>query len=549
MKMDLLKKRGLPIIAVIAICGLAAGCGEKEPEEVEPAQVEPAEPTPPPKPPPPAQRPAPNVKPAVRTSFTDVAKRLDTGGSVYAYLSTEQWVRQLTPQLEMIEPVAEELLKKAKVGSLGQTFEVLRRILDRSGLQDVTGVGFSAFSLENGLHRSKTLLHRKGNSIGYVWSFAPPIEDPLPGVDLFPAGTVYATYADLDYAAAWKVLSDEIAIMGTPELKEQFRESQDSMRKAVGVDVAQFLTSVTDGMGMVVTSNPEEQLTLGNTNKSEAYKIDRPDFALIVGAKDAAIYNSVVNEFANKDDNKQVVDGTLRMMVLQPINEDSPQWRWTVGFDGEHLMFGTGESVIRGVVAAKAGKGLRQDTDFENLANNAPTTGRMITYSSDRFAALKRDLHLHLSKQEEAEMGDFLQGFMEILHPGGSSISVMQANSDGWLWTSLSSKEPARQMLTTGIIKPLKLVATIAIPGFKAGRARAQRNSCVRNQEKIDEAKRKWATKGNLQPTAVPSTRSLLRIMGSMPSCPNGGTYNPQAVAELCTCSHPGHSRTGNEEP
>ena len=544
MKTHWLKHSWLSLITTIAVCGMAVGCGDKEPEVDESAAaLEPVEPPPPPKPPIPEERPVPNVKPAAETSFADVAQRLDIGGNVYAYLSTEQWVKQLNGQLDRMEPVAEDIAQTAKIGSTSSTFKMLRRILERSGLQEVTGVGYSAFSLENGLHRSKTLLKRKPDGTGYVWTFAPPVDDPLPGIDLLPVGTVYANFANLDYAAAWKWLSDEVTIMGSAEIQEEFAKSQDEMRKAIGVDVEQFLGSITDGVGVLVTSNPDEQLTLGDTNKGKAYKIDRPDFALIIGTTDSTVYDAVLTEFGEKEGNKQVLEGRLRMLVMDPLNEENEDWRWTLGFDGEHLMFATSESILKGIAKAKAGNGLRNDTNFEKLASSAPPMGRIFSYSSDRFAALKRDLHLHLTKLEEPEMASFFQGILEMMHPGGGSVSVMQANADGWLWTTMSTEEPARQMLTTGIIKPLKLIATIVIPNFKAGRARAQRNSCVKNQEKIDEAKRKWAERIRDNPNAVPSTRSLLRIMKVMPTCPNGGTYEPRSISEICTCTHPGHSR------
>ncbi|MGB0579975.1 MAG: hypothetical protein ACPGVU_09765 [Limisphaerales bacterium] len=533
----------IPLLAAIAIVGLAVGCGDKEPEIDENAIVEPEEPVLPPKPPTPDERPAPNVQPAVDSSFVDVAKKLDTGGSAFAYLSTAQWVQRLSQQVETVGAMVEEITRTSNFASQEQSFKVVKRIVERGGLQEVAGMGYSAFSPESGAHRSKTYLHRKAGASGYLWKIAPPVDDVLYGVDLLPKGTVYATFANLDYAAAWQILSDEIAIVGTPEVQESFSKSQEEMKKAVGMDVSELLGGITDGIGIIVTSNPEDQLTLGDTNTGKAYKIDRPDFALVIGTRDSRIYDSFRTEFGEKEGNKQVIEGKLRMLVMDPLNENNKDWRWTLGFDGEHLMFSTGESILKGIANAKAGEGLNKEDAFGLLAADAPQMGRVFSYSSDRLASLQRDLHLHMTKLEETEMAGFVHGFLEVMHPGGSSYSAMQSSNDGWLWTTMSTEEPARQMLNSSFIKPMKLVATVAIPSFKAGKARAERNTCHKNQEKIDSAKKQWGERVRGNPNAVPSTRSLVRILKVMPSCPSGGTYQPRSISEICTCTHPGHAR------
>lgn len=76
-----------------------------------------------------------------------------------------------------------------------------------------------------------------------------------------------------------------------------------------------------------------------------------------------------------------------------------------------------------------------------------------------------------------------------------------------------------------------------------AGITIIRRNACINNLREIDAAKQQWALANNAQMNAVPAAKDLLPyfIGGVFPTCPSGGTYYINSVAELPECSIPGH--------
>src|SRR5439155_18037023 len=72
----------LVVAAALLLLAVGNGCGKKEAQDTAP---------------PPQSKPA--VVSAEKTSFTEVTAQLDPGGSLYAYLSTSQWLEGLSGRI------------------------------------------------------------------------------------------------------------------------------------------------------------------------------------------------------------------------------------------------------------------------------------------------------------------------------------------------------------------------------------------------------------------------------------------------------------------
>lgn len=87
----------------------------------------------------------------------------------------------------------------------------------------------------------------------------------------------------------------------------------------------------------------------------------------------------------------------------------------------------------------------------------------------------------------------------------------------------------------------LPMLMIIAVPNFMRARATAQRNVCIMNLKRIDAAKQKWAMENKKQAKDVPTEQDLAPYLGTMPICPNGGTYSINENDQNPTCTVPGH--------
>ncbi|HEV2318604.1 MAG TPA: hypothetical protein VGV18_02570 [Verrucomicrobiae bacterium] len=73
--------------------------------------------------------------------------------------------------------------------------------------------------------------------------------------------------------------------------------------------------------------------------------------------------------------------------------------------------------------------------------------------------------------------------------------------------------------------------------------AAQQRSQCIANLRLIYAAKQVWALEKNKTDADTPTEQDLLPYIkgGVFPICPSGGTYTIGSVAQLPTCSIPGH--------
>lgn len=114
----------------------------------------------------------------------------------------------------------------------------------------------------------------------------------------------------------------------------------------------------------------------------------------------------------------------------------------------------------------------------------------------------------------------------------------------------LTGQGPAVAGLVMGymsivMIPVIALLAAIAIPNFVRARDTAQMNACINNLRIIDAAKQQWALEKGKGSSDTPTTGDISPYLGSnqgMPVCLKGGTYEIHAIAELPTCSVPGHA-------
>jgi len=97
------------------------------------------------------------------------------------------------------------------------------------------------------------------------------------------------------------------------------------------------------------------------------------------------------------------------------------------------------------------------------------------------------------------------------------------------------------------VILIIGLLLAVALPNFLKARERSYSNACQANLRTIQTAKEQWQDEKKVPGSAVPAWSDLVgptNFIQSMPVCPAGGLYLPNAVANDPTCSLttvPGH--------
>jgi hypothetical protein len=174
------------------------------------------------------------------TSFAAVTQHLDTGGSFYFYLSTDEaqrWVRSGFDEggklLEQFGP----MLGEENAGQAAMGFATAKVLYAGIGLDAIDGIGASTRSLGDGLKRNVAMLHRDpANGDGILWKALGTASHDLDGLSLMPADTVYAFHGDLDLAGILAWVKTMAAANLPPEVTQPLTEmlAQPQVQKALG---------------------------------------------------------------------------------------------------------------------------------------------------------------------------------------------------------------------------------------------------------------------------------------------------------------------------
>jgi prepilin-type N-terminal cleavage/methylation domain-containing protein len=90
------------------------------------------------------------------------------------------------------------------------------------------------------------------------------------------------------------------------------------------------------------------------------------------------------------------------------------------------------------------------------------------------------------------------------------------------------------------VVAIIALLAAIAIPNFVKARTASQKSACIANLKQVNGAKATWALEAKKVNSDSPADTDLFgatQYIRQKPSCPGGGAYTIDTVANLPTCS------------
>jgi hypothetical protein len=469
----MIKPSPFPTLSVLVLCLLAAGgCDRKEETPATPAKVEPATK------PVAATGSSAAQKSAEPNSFDEVAARLDRGGSLYFYLSAEQWLSTLSQQLGSLRDV---LLTSAPIAGEADRematkgFKVLTDVVKTSGLEEVTGFGASSFAVEPGVHRNTLFVHHyPGKGKGFLWSSFGKAPHPLKALDLLPADTALANFGDLDLATLFGAVRRTLANLDMPEATKGLDEALEQFSKVAGMSVDDLLRSLGGSVGFVLTLDPASPITLpvegGGT-------IPTPRLALVFQVNDDRIFKQIDTTLAANPAIEKVDEPDLRMRTMPmptPLQAMAPtfEFRPSVAQWGGYLTIASDDKLVRAMIdALKTGKGYKATPEFAKLSKGLPAEGNGFQLGTQRFADLLNRLPEILAKAQPAlalQQQAFSSGVFGS-SKSGPVYSVSSHVENGWLVVGKGS-QGAGQILAPLLLVPAAVAAGVALPALSKAR-------------------------------------------------------------------------------
>jgi hypothetical protein len=490
----------------------------------------------------PAQTPAPAI---AKTSYAEVTSQLDPGGNFYLYLGTAQWLDHLSTKFEGWRGLALSLpdLKAEDKANVEKGFDVAKRIIRDSGVEEITGLGLSSVEIEPGLYRNKALLHHyPGHDQGFLWKLGGQKPHPLTGLDLLPTTTTLALFADLDLPLLWQVIQDETAKSGFPDATNFLNQVPAEFEKNTKVNWDQFLHSLGGEFGLVMTLNPSNNVPI--PVPPTAISIPEPGLMLVVRVNDDTIFNRIAEELKS---NPQVISqetNGLRLRIMPMPIPFLPYLQPAAASSGGYLLIASSDALVKEALAVKAGEkpGLKSTAEFKRLAQNLPTEGNQFAFVGERFSQTMQQIQAQsMNNAGSPEVSAWFKSLMDQMHSSAACFSVGVNAPNGCLTIGNGSQSYANLAVMPIAIVP-GMLAAIAVPNFVKARATAQQNACINNLRQLDAAKAQWALEKSKKEGDEPTKEDLLPYLKSWPTCPQGGEYHIGKIGEKTTCSIPGHT-------
>jgi hypothetical protein len=503
----------------------------------------------------PASAPKPGVPPPVvvvsaeKTSFQQVTSKLEPGGNLYLYLGTEQWLEGLSRKMgewrKLVGAIPD--VKSKERAQIEKVFDIVTNLVQRSGIEDVSGFGMSAIAIEKGLYRSKSVLHHySGKGAGFLWSLFGQKPHGLEGLNLLSTNAALAGFVDVDVPALWSGITAEVKKAGVPQVQQGLAKVPEAFEKATGLKLEKVLASLGGEFGFVVILDDAKKVSL--PVQGESLEFPEPGLLLIAKVRDDTIFDRVERELTNKQMQVVRVDKPGLRMRTVPLPLPLPfQLRPTLASAGGYLFLATTDALVQEALAVRAGQtpGLKSTAEFRRLAQGVPVEGNQFAYMSRRFGGALMDMQrkalLGNDKTPEA-IKSLLQGLF-VSDDANCAYSVGANTDEGWVTVATGNQSPAKMLLLSATAVPAAVFAAVAIPNFTRAKQTAQQKACINNLRQIDGAKQQWALEMKKAETETPMRSDLLKYFSgqAFPACPAGGSYTMNPVGTRPRCSIPGH--------
>jgi len=471
----------------------------------------------------------PAVKSAEPTAFREVTAQLDAGGSLFVYLSTDQFLGNLSGKVRDVGQFILGMpgMAPGERAQAEQVIGLIQSLVRQSGVEEAAGMGFSGIAIEKGFYRTRFVLQRAGGSDGYLWHWFGSKPHPLAGLDLLPADTVWAGFGDADLLGIWEALLKSGTDAKLAPMVAGMRELSANVEKATGHSLEQHLASYGGeiGIALVLDANRTCNLPLGEIELEE---LPEPALMLALKVKDDTLFNTVEAALAQNPQSSSGKTETARWRSLTvPVPVTFP-FRPTVARLGDYLMVASNDRLVERVDKVRAGKepGLKSGPEWQRLAKGLPTEGNSFAFVSPRFGQAIEKVQQAVLRQAGEKSGGAAPDFGALQGAFGlsmtpASYSVSWTDATGLHGVGQGTQEPAATLVSSAVVAPTAIMAGMMLPALAKAKSTAQEAACMNNLKQIALGLIMYANDhGDVLPPDLESIKEYLGGAPRMLVCP-----------------------------
>jgi hypothetical protein len=493
------------------------------------------------------------------TSFDAVTQHLDTGGSFYFYLSTDEaqgWVRTGFDEVGKLMEQFGPMLGEEGAGQAAMALTAAKALYAGIGLDAIDGIGASTRSLGDGLKRNVAMLHRDpAKSDGILWKAFGGAAHDLDGLSLMPADTVYAFHGDLDLAAilAWAktMAANNLPPEATLPLDEMLAQPQvQQILAAYGGEVGAYVTLDFQKMHKLIV--PDVEATLPGDapavpgiesaipngvptvpsglpalpgEEGVVMEIPEPGLVLTIKVKNGDLLAMLQEVAESMGMTLAEVDlgGVKAFQFPQPIPfPPLPEMNVqpVVFQSGGYLILTSSPGLAAKVIATQADPdtGLRGTAEFAKLTKGMELEGNQFTFMSGRVAGLYGKIIKQGMAAEAAMLSEPVQNLMVRLLTLGmkGQVSVLQVLPEGFLVHSHTEGMgyDSAVLAVAGVV-PLAVGAALVLPAIQGGRFQAREAQSMNNIKQLAIAIHAFHADNDHLPDAAKWSDALLPFVGN----------------------------------
>jgi len=411
-------------------------------------------------------------KPATPNTFSEVTSQLDPGGDLYLYLSTAQFLGRLSHGIDAIH----DMVLSGSAGmeitdrdEAGKIFALVKDIVQKSGLEQITGLGASSFATAPGLYRNKFFAHHypdKGD--GILWSIYGKAPHTLTGLDFLPADTAAGGVGDFDLAQLINFLRQEINTSNIPEAKEALDKWQTQFAGASGLPLDDVLASLNGSLGTILTLDATSTISVPVAGQTQV--LPTPRLAFLIGVKSDLIFNQVDKMAGVNPGVVRIEEPGLHMRVMALPILPFLNLRLTVAQWNGFLIIASDDKLVRDMIAVHNGApGFTSTSEYATLSAGLPDQGNSFGLCTQRFADTLRQFQSQLLSNQPGvnqSQAAFMHQLFSRYQKTGHMYAVGSQLPTGWLSISQGS-QGSNQFLAPFAMLPAA-IAPAVIAGIES---------------------------------------------------------------------------------
>lgn len=405
-----------------------------------------------------------------KTSFYQVTPNLDSGGFLYAYVSSERYIRAVEKIVERVKAI---IIKKSQISSHYtaedkiKTIDFLMQLFHSSGVSEIDGIGVSSIALGKELDHSTFYLHHLDNKDkGLIWHINGSRAHVLTELNWLPKHTVFANFSDFRIKALWDFVKANAENSKIDEIKNSVI-AVEPMLTAMGVNMPELLDSISGLMGVLITLDPDNRFSLPDLKLKMEFP--SPAMAMILQVKNDAIFNLIKTKLptvkTTKAEEMEILEIPIPGIKLPfPVNP-------VIVKSGDLLFVASTKQIVADVLSArKERNGLILTSEFCQMKERMPNVGNNFRYLSPRLFETIRAAVLEMLKDENKTNNEDSLLMMELLNLIPEKIawfSVDEMTPQGLKW-SANHTIPIELMALAPALMMSGFTSAMALPSMMA---------------------------------------------------------------------------------